>query len=1159
MPLDFEHFARLFHESILQVCLKQLNSTSHLIRKRAGKAIGCLSAVLSDALVLRMTESLLSQIEVATCNKDDTRALIRTMCTICSFIGHRLGQVQIDRILSIFLSFCHPEDARTGDDDEDDHDHMEEDNQAAQKYLNEVRESCFNGLESFILKCPSEIQSHLQRIIQVSLAFMKYDPNYAYGDDEEVGDEDFEVDEEDEDEIEEGEDDEDDDDSWKVRRAAIRTIVAVVESQKHNPSMLWNTMIPVRKGKSEIVAGALIARFKEREENCRIDVIDCFTKLLHVTVSASSSGVISMVNDSGNSESIVAIDFRGKHAANVVKASEKILSDKGNNRSKTAVLSLLSTLCRVPGGIGGEDEVLSIFGHVKALLSGDGGRLGSSHATGVNKSLKLEALILVRVMLSSGQQDPQHLRIGLLKHIFDDLCAAVKEQWYKVIAEALRVLGEIPKVFISLLPSSEDEAKQKVENRKIALALYNAIEPLLAASDVDQEIKECSLVGCANLLTSLHSSLSLEHVNRLLMLLLEKLRNETTRMSAIKTLSAIALTSKKNVSGEDTLSLSPILSEVISTLATFLKQQNRGLKQSSLEALDLIIASQVRWDSKLRESTLFSSMLGDLSGLILDSDLHLSHLSLRVCISTLRVSVDCGEAVKEHVLPRALVLSTSPLLQEPALESLMNLLEQFVVSDVIDFTELFDLLNGRSNDESLGKQSIVNLSKCIAGIVSATAPNRRSSVINSMLMQIEDKDNVNARQIVINLLVSGDVGRVSDLGLNPERANQLKNIYLLSFHSQSDEIRHAAAYGLGRVAVGSPTIFLPPLVHALESSDSKTRYLLLVALREFIQCHLKENQKSLSQSIPLILPSLLNHTADSEESDRAMVATCLGALTCVEPLLMLQTLHKLISDHSAIQSTAGHVDEGDDVSRKNALICSTVLTSIKHAISGKISVADLSPYMPQFLEFVKHEEISVKYASLLMLYTAVHHSPLLVASNIKDSIMPDLYNVFDLKLTRTVDLGPFKHKVDDALPMRKSAMSIFALCLEKLPGCLDVASFMPILDKSLTDVEDIQLQAHHIIALVADKYPNVVVGAIDQFIISFENTFTEKNYKNKVSSKTGTELERGKEWIKSCLRAVFAVSKIEGSMTHRRFAILIEKLKEDPKFRPLLDVIEEEK
>ena len=100
-----------------------------------------------------------------------------------------------------------------------------------------------------------------------------YDPNYSYGDDEEPDKEPSDDDEYkyDDDEFDEDDDDDnDDDDSWKVRRSAIHALTAVVESKKHNPSILWNKEYEVQREKSFTVPSALVARFKEREENCRV-------------------------------------------------------------------------------------------------------------------------------------------------------------------------------------------------------------------------------------------------------------------------------------------------------------------------------------------------------------------------------------------------------------------------------------------------------------------------------------------------------------------------------------------------------------------------------------------------------------------------------------------------------------------------------------------------------------------------------------------------------------------------------------------------------------------------------------------------------------------------------------------------------------------------
>jgi cullin-associated NEDD8-dissociated protein 1 len=911
-----------------------------------------------------------------------------------------------------------------------------------------------------------------------------------------------------------------------------------------------------------------VGRFKEREENCRVDVIDCFTRLLSVTVKASNVVFFDSASDMGvgSGVTVFVVDFRTKYANVLVKACEKLLSGKkGGDRSKSSALSLLSTLCRAPGGVGGEVEILGVMENVKTFL-GDGvdktEGSGLAHQQSISKSLKLEALSLLRVMLSCNKHDPVHIKNGIKKVLLDDLCLAVTEQWYKVIAEALRVLTEVPKFFVTGYTGNEDGAARNAEVTSVATTLYNAIEPLLAASDVDQEIKECALGSSAALLSSLHGSLTDDQTGRMLSLLLEKLGNETTRIAAIKTLSTVASATDEDSMIENAINLSSILGEAVTVMASFLKQQSRSLKQNSLEALDIVVTNHGNEDPALSDGNLLSSVLEDLADLIVDSDLHLSHLSMRVCISTLRVCPACGPAAKAKVLPPALVLSTSSLLQEPALESLLILLEQMIVSTAVDFSELSQMLHEKSTQESVGKHAIANLAKCIAVVTAAAATETRKVVVASLLTSLEGvgspTEPSQIRQVVLNLLVSGDLGRVVDYSTMDGSVERIQAIYLACFDSSSEEIKHAGSYALGRAAIGSKSVLLPAIVSTLEESDQKKQYLLLSALREFIQCQLKDVSNGLSSTIPVILPHLLNHTSDAEEGARTMVAECLGSLTCVQPVEMLETLQKLVNDHSQIVAEGGHVAEDDETSKKNALICWTAATSVKHAIAGKAPVNDLSSAMPVFLELLKQEEVSVRNAALLMVYSSVHHMPKLVSPFMKD-IMPSLYQVAELKLTRVVDLGPFKHTVDDALPMRKSAMSIFATCLEKLPGSMDIAAFMPILASSLGDLEDVQLQAHHIVITAAQKHPTYLVAALDNFVPEFETMFMDKTYKKKTANKTGTELERAKEWIKSGLRALLAMSKLEGAMANRRFSALVERVKGDAKFRPMLDAIEEER
>jgi hypothetical protein len=82
-------------------------------------------------------------------------------------------------------------------------------------------------------------------------------------------------DEEEEEEEEEGFGSDDDDNTWKVRKAAVRVVSAVIVARPEMIEMLLRTCTP-----------ELVGRFREREENVRLDVLACFTTLLQASMSS---------------------------------------------------------------------------------------------------------------------------------------------------------------------------------------------------------------------------------------------------------------------------------------------------------------------------------------------------------------------------------------------------------------------------------------------------------------------------------------------------------------------------------------------------------------------------------------------------------------------------------------------------------------------------------------------------------------------------------------------------------------------------------------------------------------------------------------------------------------------------------------------------------
>lgn len=537
---------------------------------------------------------------------------------------------------------------------------------------------------------------------------------------------------------------------------------------------------------------------------------------------------------------------------------------------------------------------------------------------------------------------------------------------------------------------------------------------------------------------------------------------------------------------------------------------------------------------------------------------HFVHCNSRAAISALKVCPACSSSVKDRILANILELSSSPLLQDLALESLLALLQQIVVSNAVDFAELLGVLRDRLGKVSGNKAAIYNLADCIAIITATSSTENLQAVLTETLAALEGsptpEDPSELKKIQLAILVSGNLGRQVDYGTMPSVSETLNSIYMGYFSSTSEDLKNAAAFALGRAAVGGQSVFLPAIVDALEQNTEKKQYLLLSSLRGFIQCSYKQSGgEGIFASIEIIMPHLETHASDTEEGVRTMVAECMGSLTCMQPAVMLDKLTKLSDAHSAITAEGGVLNPSDIESKKNALVCWTIATSIKLSIAGKADQVQLSTHMSKILNLLQQNELGVRNAALLMVYSAVHHMPQLMAGHM-DQISPALFDVSSLKLERKVDLGPFTHKVDDALPLRKAALSIFATCLENLPSSLDIAAFMPVLAKALGDHEDIQLQAHQIVISMCMRQPTYLVSAVETFVEPLEKTMNKK-----AGQKQGTELERLQEWIKSALRTMVALSKIEGTMNNRKFAEFVERTRANSKFRSALDAIDDER
>ncbi|MED6280203.1 Cullin-associated NEDD8-dissociated protein 1 [Characodon lateralis] len=237
-----------FHSSLLSSLLPQLTSSRMAVRKRSILALGHLVPSCSPVLFSQLTDHLLKEL-AKNPQTSLTRTYIQCLATVSRQGGHRVGD-HLEKLIPMVVKFTSVED-------------------------DELREYCFQAFEAFIRRCPKEMSPHVAMVTKLCLKFMTFDPNYNYDDSEE---------DEDSMDIEDGDDEEsddeysdDDDMSWKVRRSAIKCLEAWISTRRDLLLSFYSSICP-----------ALLARFKEREENVRADVFAAFSTLLRQTRGGSS-------------------------------------------------------------------------------------------------------------------------------------------------------------------------------------------------------------------------------------------------------------------------------------------------------------------------------------------------------------------------------------------------------------------------------------------------------------------------------------------------------------------------------------------------------------------------------------------------------------------------------------------------------------------------------------------------------------------------------------------------------------------------------------------------------------------------------------------------------------------------------------------------------
>ncbi|KAI9258536.1 armadillo-type protein [Sporodiniella umbellata] len=1093
---------------IQKALLPLLHHPRPAIRKRTTVAIGHLVVHTSDSLFQQLIAYLLEGLSSNSESSEKQRTLVQCTSVLSRHSTARMGKHLPDLIPTI-ISFT-----KSSEDDD------------------ELREICLQTLESFLYRCPKEVSPYVSELISLALEYIKYDPNFAGDDDE---DEDLE---EDSDSMSGDEDDEyddivdysdnDDDMSWKVRRSSAKVLHAVIETRMDLLQQIYENVAPV-----------LINRFKEREESVRSDVLQTFVVLLRQTSATGergdgyqSLGKVGSLSFDGIDimpakkldSSHVEIDGSRKSLATQTPKLCRALAKQASSKSiqtRQICFQLLRELIIVLHG-GLQDQV-ELF--IPTIVSSLSGASSEQHPLASSSNLKIEILSFLRVFVRNHLPGDIQQQFGKLSSV---LIQSISDKYYKITVEAFLVSIEFIKalrpIYLNPDDSTFDVSPINPENVPFIQEIYTVILKILGTSEVDQEVKEKSIVCLGAILIQAGDAFQSQQAQAC-DVLLERLRNEVTRLVTIKTLAVVA--QSPVVVGDD---FQNFVSTAVSELTLLLRKNNRNLRITSLECLCILIHS-------------LSRLLAEIPVLISDSDLHLLPLALQAVEISLTKKPQSIADVKKSILPALFQLTQSPLLQGSALQSLLSLFAtlskaspsdySFFIMNLVDpiwKTEKSTVSAGNATAVT-NKQYLSTTAQCVAVLVANNEEKKSGKTIHDCQTQIMNTEN-NESVKYFSLMTLGEVGR----RINLSEYEHIDEQVMQQFDAQSEEVKFAAAFALGNICVGNVPRYLPLIVQQIRDSP-KRRYLLLHALKEIITRY-NENKASLGDTDNQIWSLLLeNSESDQEEGTRTVIAECLGKFALSNPSKFLPQLEERLSWPSTHLRAA-------------------VATSVKYAVVDPSRNYDeyLKPIIKKTLKLLEDSDLNVRRLALLTLNSAALRKPYLI-KDILSSLVPLLYQetVIREELIHTVEMGPFKHKVDDGLEIRKAAYECMYALLNNSLEMIDVYGFLERVIAALDDQHDIKMLAYLMLIRLGKVAPSAVTQKLDDLVEPLKTTLDFKMRSNAVKQ----EVEKNQELIRADLRCILSLSILSDEASSPQFFQFLQEVKTGPLSGEFNAIVEE--
>ncbi|KAF2663490.1 ARM repeat-containing protein [Microthyrium microscopicum] len=1082
--------------ALTEISLKVIKSgrTSQVLKKKAVTAMSHFAIYLSDNLLGVFMQQVISALSKPSLTKSHRKLYFSLIGSVCRAIPEKFAPF-LSRVAPFALS------ALSQDEIDNDIALMEE-TEERDPEADEVREAALLALESWLGACPDAMKPVTAQCLEIIARFLKYDPNFAEDDTDEMEDDDMLEGDDFEEDI--GGDDEDDT-SWKVRRCAAKVAHVLVATRSDGDLLEDGTLYSV-------VAPALISRFKEREETVRLEVLQALSKLIRITggvayprdIAGMSASSGSMAPPPSRKRRRVGSDASMIDSVTNTSLSSGFADGSISPPSSGAFRSLEKLSPQIVQGLSAlmqtgpmatkesstsvlKDLVIALHGKlsnylqnaIPTVLSAIKQTSSSTASVAATNAYRVEALIFLGS--AAEVQASEELQPYIAKAL-PVIMSAMKEKITKVSAAALVCVEH----FIDALTPPRSS---NVSGQQHLSTLNSALADIASSNDADLEVRRLAihaigmLLGQSSLSPGLLSSQDRTHG---MALLLNRLLNETTRLAAARAIDSVASLAKNPSDYPN--NWAPTVAQA---LVEQFRKSSRSLRGASISAMKTLTSNP--GSSSQFSSSSISKYLPELEPLIKSTDFHLMGPALMILAGL--IEKDPHNSGISNFIPLIAQLFVNKL-PSTTLKALIIVVRSFGSQGIGKplMTALLRDVSLKASPEVVGK-AIGNL--LVAGGDSTGV------TIDSFVSELRTQQDATKQCLALSVL--GETACL--LG---ERSQLDPQFFVQHFQTTREPVAQAAATALGRAGAGNIPVYVPVILASIGNADTKTKQLLLLSIREIVNA---DSQSDLAPYVQELWNQVMS--VSQTEEGKAVGSESIGRLAILSPQEFFPQLQQLLV---APNSTA---------SLRNLVLSAlrVTVTSDSSAAHTKAVSSALVPLLHGVLQVLHREtELENRRVSLTIVNAAAH-------TRIDDVLVPMLNEIVPAvvaeakirpELIREVKMGPFTHKVDDGLETRKASYEcLYTLFSSPVLPTSKLNQLIEPLIRGVADDNEIRLLSLLSLHKAIENFPTTMAPLVPSFIDPFKVVMKTKPREQAVKQ----EIERIEEGLRGVIRFGLDVQK----------------------------------